>query len=532
MRKAFSSTAKIIVALFLSLFMTNFLPVMTAHAAQDAGFDPATNHVEYWQALGYGTCKKIENPGGTSYTLAAPAAGTFWSLLVVKAGQENKVYENPQAGVAYDAPLDKHGKPRDVSHVIFCYKPQPKVEVTPVAPTHKDPCGIAQDTYTIPAKTGVIYKVNGTVTVAGTYDATSNVVVTAEAEAGYTLVGDKTWTLTFTNVPCTITVTPIAPTHVDPCGVRDDKFTIPSQEGVVYTINNILIPAGTYPGAGAIKITAKALPGYVLSGDTTWTLNFTNVKCEVVVTPPAPHAVDLCDTKHDFYTIPFKTGVIYKVNGQPVSAGIYAGTGEVVITAHPAAAHYTLAGNTEWKFTFTNVPCVAIDVDSTEPCVERGATNGEITVNVTNNHLVKKMYRVTVDGQTQTEYIAAGETRAFTFTGFGAGTYDVDVDELNFKLPFNLAPADALTISQTTNHSFYTWNNVFSDTATIDECPVPGQVLGSNTGHTLSSSTNLPSVLPATGNDNGVLTAWIALISAVATYLVALKINTRQKLEA
>lgn len=92
-------------------------------------------------------------------------------------------------------------------------------EVTPTAPTSADVCSTANDTYTIPEKTGVIYQVNGQTMAAGTYhlNGAASVTVTAVAAPGYTLTGTTQWTFTFSTTPCAIAcVLPSQTTYIEP----------------------------------------------------------------------------------------------------------------------------------------------------------------------------------------------------------------------------------------------------------------------------------------------------------------------------
>lgn len=118
----------VVLTLFLSLLGVGAL---TMSASADVNEDK--NHTSYWEALGYGTCVKVENPGGTSVTLAAAPAGQVYTILVVKAGSEQSVenpnleYLNPVTGTAYASPGGK-----TVSHYIYCYKPT-TVQSTPAS---------------------------------------------------------------------------------------------------------------------------------------------------------------------------------------------------------------------------------------------------------------------------------------------------------------------------------------------------------------------------------------------------------------
>ena len=82
----------------------------------------------------------------------------------------------------------------------------------------------------------------------------------------------------------------------------------------------------------------------------------------------APTFNEACGTVNDIYTIPTNQYATYKVNGYPKSAGTYAGTGTVSITAVPKAysvyyyGHmyswdYVLNPPTSWQFTFSNASC-------------------------------------------------------------------------------------------------------------------------------------------------------------------------------
>jgi hypothetical protein len=126
-----SRSLKFFLAVAVTVFSSGLMPSAVAHAATQPWTED-TNHVEYWQDLGYGTCTKVEEPGGTSYTLPASPSNSTWSLLVVKAGSEyNQVYEDPTVGVAYDAPTNSQGNPRTVSHVIYCQEPTTPTDACP-----------------------------------------------------------------------------------------------------------------------------------------------------------------------------------------------------------------------------------------------------------------------------------------------------------------------------------------------------------------------------------------------------------------
>jgi uncharacterized protein YkwD len=72
-------------------------------------------------------------------------------------------------------------------------EPQTAISVTPTAPSFN----AAAKTYTIPAKAGVSYTVNGLARAPGTYPGSGTVSVKALARTGYVLTGTSAWTHSF-----------------------------------------------------------------------------------------------------------------------------------------------------------------------------------------------------------------------------------------------------------------------------------------------------------------------------------------------
>lgn len=165
--------------------------------------------------------------------------------------------------------------------------------VTPADVTFVDLCGVLNDTYTIPATTGVFYQIAGITVAAGTYPGSGTVVITALADTNYSLTGTINWTHTFTDEACTTPpVTPSAPTGTDLTCDDDGFYTIPSTTGVTYKVNGTVTAAGTYPviTAGSITVTAEVVDGYTLTGTTSWTLAFTEPDdCEIPVIDVCPN---------------------------------------------------------------------------------------------------------------------------------------------------------------------------------------------------------------------------------------------------
>lgn len=262
--------------------------------------------------------------------------------------------------------------------------------VQPTAPTVKnDACGTQTDTYTIPSKTGVQYYVGGNPVSAGTYPTNGalQVNVTAKATQGYVLTGQSSWTLTFTNVPCIVPVQAAAPTvATDPCGKNNDTYTIPATEGVKYYVNGQYKTAGTYSTGSAlsVNITATAQTGYILVGDSSWTLQFTNKPCLIPVEAEKPTIKqDPCGTENDKYVIPYVKGVDYFVNGVYKAPGTYSTNGKTVIKITVEAQKgYKLVGDDDcWTLKFDDKPCLIVVVPQPPTQVPVcGANNDEVDV--------------------------------------------------------------------------------------------------------------------------------------------------------
>jgi hypothetical protein len=210
----------------------------------------------------------------------------------------------------------------------------PLVKVTASAPTFNRTTG----KYTIPARTGVTYLVNGAVKVAGTYASRAKITVTAKSAAGYVLTGTASWS--YNLAPQAVTAA--APVFNRTTG----KYTIPARAGVAYAVNGKTTAGGTYKANGRlVTVTAKAAAGYVLSGTASWKGDFRKA-----VTPARP-AMNAATNR---YTIPRQTGVAFYVNGKLTGPGTYkAVNGRVVaFTAKASASTYRLTGTAAWSYRF------------------------------------------------------------------------------------------------------------------------------------------------------------------------------------
>jgi uncharacterized protein YkwD len=199
----------------------------------------------------------------------------------------------------------------------------------------------AKRTYTIPSAVGVQYKVysaaepTNSVKAPGTYPATSGYLsITAEAKAGYRLTNLWTyWNTTFEK----LWVPAAAPVF--------DKVkrtvTIPVSAGVQYQLNGNNVPAGVHSFHDVAKVEARALDGYLLSGNLLWSVTVPLVNVAVKSAPTF-------DKTAGTYTIPSQPGVEFIINGKPVAAGTYKSSDLVYVSAR-AANGYLMAGPApEW----------------------------------------------------------------------------------------------------------------------------------------------------------------------------------------
>jgi len=195
---------------------------------------------------------------------------------------------------------------------------------------HVEPAQATTATYTIPATTGVEYRVNGSETAAqaGTYPLAqgASVEIEASAKTGYTLEGDDEWTLTAKTIDCTVTTTPTAPTYtVQAClypsyTVQPATVTIPATTGVVYSLDGVVTPAGRVTvGTGAHTVTAAGVEGYELIGYPAggWSTTITAVPCEyaVLANPPS-----LASTGADAFDLLIAGGLVLLVGAGLVVA--------------------------------------------------------------------------------------------------------------------------------------------------------------------------------------------------------------------
>ncbi len=172
--------------------------------------------------------------------------------------------------------------------------------VTASAPSVTPVCGPNNDTVTFAVTPNVTYSQTGWVGGSNTISAT--------AAAGYVLTSTTSWTYTDTGIAGCTTVSPVAPTFDDVCGVNGDTYTITATTGVTYYVNGVVVTTyGTFPASGTVTITAVANSGYILGTYPVggWTHTYEgNCVAEV---PATPAPVDPCGLNNAYWALPKDT---------------------------------------------------------------------------------------------------------------------------------------------------------------------------------------------------------------------------------
>ncbi len=307
----------------------------------------------------------------TDGTFIVNGSNTLVTAVVVKGGTDAKTTPytpGVTTGTFNNVGLvNGGGQTPAISNVKICGTTTiPVVMATTVTPAtieFTDPCGTANDTFTIPTTTGVDYQIGGVTIAAGTHHTTGvlSVTVTAVAQEGYAFAEDTetTQTLTFTNVPCETETDPnVTLCHatgsdshpyeeitVSAAGAYDGHYRIHEDD---------ITPTFTYNGhtyqarGNQTQLAAHCLIPVVLAN---------------TVTPAAIQFSNTCGTTNDTFTIPTTTGVDYQIDGDTVDAGTYHATGIIVVTAVPQEGYtFSVGAVTSQTPTFTDAPCDSASV--------------------------------------------------------------------------------------------------------------------------------------------------------------------------
>lgn len=118
-------------------------------------------------------------------------------------------------------------------------------------------------------------------------------------------------------------VTPTAVTFDDQPGTIKDTYTVPVIAGVEYLVGDKVVEAGTYPGSGAVTVTARAsgLAPIAEGATTSWTHTFLTTGVEV---PPVDAVVQLGlrAPSGTFGRAVLVSGTLGRTSGQPISGRV------------------------------------------------------------------------------------------------------------------------------------------------------------------------------------------------------------------
>ncbi len=224
----------------------------------------------------------------------------------------------------------------------------------------------------------LVYKIDGTVvTAADTTVIPGAHTVTAELadpSGIYVLRGESRWILTSDSssgacdLPPKALVVPTVTTTASTCEVGG-SYTLSPTEGVVWTVDGVVKPAGTYPAAAStrhiVATTASSDFGFAVDTQTNWSPTFGspgdcfNPPTLALLTPTASSAPITCSASGS-YTLGNLDGVIWKVDGAVKPAGTYsvqaAATVNAVATTDPSQNGFEQGAQTRWTFVFTGPP--------------------------------------------------------------------------------------------------------------------------------------------------------------------------------
>ena len=355
--------------------------------------------------------------GGASYN-GQNNLGLRWKILGVEQTPIPLTLEQIKAGIItlpYGAELKKTQATWTVSFVQTNetdtwpnFNCNTNVTIpTPAAVTASDVCGVDNDVLNVPQDTDkVAYSVNDT-----RIKGVGSVTVNATAKTGFVFEKNAvtSWTFQFTDEACPIVITTFAAaTAVDKCDIKNDTLTVPKDtEQVDYTVTDTRVA-----GVGSVTVEAAAKTGYEFGKDavTSWTFQFTNEACPLVVTTPASvTAEDKCGTINDKLNVPKDTNEVdYTVTDTRV-----AGVGSVTVEAAAKAGFVLKEGSTKsWTFQFTNEPCVTVITtfaiaSAADSC---GVANDTLTVPKDTDQVAYSVTDTRVDGAGSVTVTAAAKT--------------------------------------------------------------------------------------------------------------------------
>lgn len=508
--KKLSQTLRIALALFLAVFSSSIVPAAAAYATngtttksnngtlkvheegQPIGTPSNNPHVCVFNFEAFGldanqtgtiviTNQSPTQPAG-QVALTLPLATDASGYGASPADSDSLRYINAANGPTlpsghYKATLDNkfgtdpNGKAKSKVIWVSCAATPAPIPVTPGI-AMVDECGTVNDRVTGTA----IDEIEYTYTQSGlTYTVTATpedgYVLDLSSAQGWTLSSDgtATYTTTLTDTACTTPATPAIPALNDFCGTDNDTITLPQNAGgVTYTQSvkngNTIVVTATPDASHTLAV---GTTGYILQtdGSATYSVTFTdNAPCPPTpVTPGTPTATDQCGTKNDTYTLPTTDHVTYTAvkHGTTVTVTATPDTGYILqLMSHSGwTLHHN--GTASYTISFSSKPCPPqnpiVVVSTPDTCVEYGAKDGTVSVQITNPNDNTKTYRIAVGYANQDVTVPANSTTTVSFDHLGAGTYTVRVFETTYSQYLWLTP--------------FPWKLVDTETITLKSCP-------------------------------------------------------------
>jgi hypothetical protein len=281
---------------------------------------------------------------------------------------------------------------------------------------------------------------------------------------------------------CDVEQTATAPTFTpgtctDSGDVSDGSYTIPSKDGVVYSVRlngagpYVETAAGTYsaPVGTSIQVKAEGDPSWiVLTGTTSWsyTVGGPDSECLVLVTPVAPTVTPVAECGVDgSVVLPTTTGVVYELTS---GNGLY---GTYTVTATPADG-YKFDGAQSVEFsgdlgaqTFASdcYPVVTPVAPTVTPVAECGV-DGSVVLPTTTG----VVYELTSgNGLYGTYTVTATPADGYKFDGAQSVEFSGDLGDQTFEadcqVVIDMDPTASSCLVDDQNSPFTTWIRVSLD---------------------------------------------------------------------
>ncbi|MDQ0209547.1 carboxypeptidase regulatory-like domain-containing protein [Arthrobacter bambusae] len=167
----------------------------------DTGQPLAGSMIHAYTKDGSLVTRSIHTDASGKFTVGGLSTGKYLLDVVPPSNRSSlgKLYSGNTVTEAAAVPVTVGvGADTPIGELSYKAAPSP-VQATPAPVVFTDKDGTKDDSYTIPATTGVDYLIGGKVISAGTYPGTGTVTVTAQAQTGYILAAGATtqWTVTF-----------------------------------------------------------------------------------------------------------------------------------------------------------------------------------------------------------------------------------------------------------------------------------------------------------------------------------------------